>query len=171
MSVKKRKIEDLIQDYLLDEGLLREKLPDPQSNLDFGFIFSYPSGPKSEKMSVFKPKNKNYIVIAIRTQLSKAQIKTLNSLKDDGNIKFFMDLRKFFLIKEVFFRMDVKNFMYEISDQLYFDNIDKISRDSFFKIIRKIFYCFFYSNIILGEYCYGKELISKKADFDFSLYS
>ena len=173
MSIKKSKIENLIQEYLLEDGLLRERLPDPKSNLDFGFTFTFPPGPKSQKMSIFKPRKKNFIIIVIRIQISKPQIDALNSLKDNKKMQFFVDLRKFLLIKEVFFRIDIPNYIYEINDQLYFNHDGIVSKDSFFKTIRKIFYCFAYSNIILGEYCLGKEDLSKKfgSEFDLSLYS
>ena len=173
MSIKKSKIENLIQEYLLEAGLLRERLPDPKSNLDFGFTFTFPPGPKGQKMSTFKPKKKNFIVIAIRTQISKPQIDALNSLKGDKKMQFFIDLRKFLLIKEVFFRIDIPNYIYEINDQLYLNSDGRVSKDSFFKTTRKILYCFVYSNIILSEYCSGKEIPGSKfgSDFDLSLYT
>ena len=173
MSIKKSKIENLIQEYLLEDGLLRERLPDPNSKLDFGFIFTFPPRPKSQKMTTLKPKIKNYIIIAIRTQISKPHINALNSLKGNKKMQFFIDLRKFLLIKEVFFRIDVPNYIYEINDQLYLNNDEIVSKDSFFKTTRKILYCFVYSNIILGEYCSGKEIQTGKfgSDFDLSLYT
>ena len=173
MSIKKSKIENLIQEYLLEDGLLRERLPDPKSKLDFGFTFTFPPGSKTQKMSTLKPKNKNFIMIAIRTQISKPQINALNSLKDNKKMEFFVDLRKFLLIKEVFFRIDIPNYIYEINDQLYLNNDGIVSINSFFKTIRKIFYCFVYSNIILGEHCLGEQVNSKKfgSEFDFSLYT
>jgi len=173
MSIKKSKIENLIQEYLLEDGLLRERLPDPKSKLDFGFTFTFPPGPKSQKMSTFKPKNKNFIIISIRTQISKPQINALNSQKGDKKMQFFIDLRKFLLIKEVFFRIDIPNYEYSINDQLYLNNDGTVSKDYFFQTIRKILYCFVYSNIILGEYCSGKEIQAKKfgSGFDLSLYT
>lgn len=173
MSIKKSKIEHLIHEFLLDEGLLREKISDPDSKLDFGLIFSFPPGPKGQRMSVFKLKNRAFIIISIQTQFSKSHINALNSLKDNKKSQFFIDLRKYFLHKEVFFRIDDKNYKYEINDQIFITNDGLISKNSFFKRIRKIFYCFITSNMILGEYCMGKEISSKNlgSNFDFSLYS
>ena len=66
MSDKDSKIKILIQEYLLDEGLLREKISNPK--LDFGFQFMFPPGndprgrPIGRNMVVIKPKQKNLIV-------------------------------------------------------------------------------------------------------------
>ena len=173
MSEKKIKIKGLIQKYLLDEGLLRENLPDPKSQFEFGYIFSFPPGNQGQRMSVFKPKNKNFIVIILSTQISKQHINALNSLKDEEKMQYFEHLRKFFVIKQVFFRIDIQNYRYEINDQIFLKRDGSVSRNSFFKSIRKIFYNFMYSNIILSDYCSGKIKSSKvtPSGYDFSLYS
>ncbi|MFX1489310.1 MAG: DUF2299 family protein [Promethearchaeota archaeon] len=182
MSTKESKIKQLIQDYLLDEGLLREKVSDPK--LDFGFQFIFPPGndpmgrPIGRKMVVIKPKNKDLIVVSLGTQISKPHIDALNSLNNDRNMQFFWDLRKFFLIKDLFYRIDVQNFRYEILDQIFLRDDGKVSKNSFFKSIRRVFDGAAYSSIILGEFCSGKispEDLMKAKDFaggsDFSLYS
>jgi hypothetical protein len=88
-----------------------------------------------------------------------------------------MDLRKFFLLKDVFFRIDANHYRYEISDQKFLKEDRIISKNSLFKSVRKVFNCAAYSNIILAQYCSGKiteEDFDKSKDFtdtDFSLYS
>lgn len=170
-------IKNLIQDYLLDEGLLRDKIPIDDTKLEFGFQFVFPKiGPIAQKMVVIKPKNKDLIIISNPIQISPQQVEDLNSLKDNRKFFFFMDIRKFFLIKDVFFRIDIQKFRYEISDQMFLKKDGTISKNSFFKSIRKVFTCSAYSNMILNEYCSGKlkpEDIAKSKDFtsDFSLYS
>lgn len=176
------KSKQLIQEYLLDEGLLREKVSNPK--LEFGFQFIFPPGndpvgrPIGRKMVVIKPKNRKLIVISLGTQISKQHIDALNSLEDDKKMQFFWDLRKFFLIKDLFYRIDIKKYRYEISDQIFLKQNGTISKNSFFKSIRRIFDGAAYSNIILGEYCSGKirpDDFMKSKDFgggsDFSLYS
>jgi hypothetical protein len=182
MSDKESKIKHVIQEYLLDEGLLREKISD--SKLDFGFQFIFPPGndpmgrPIGRRMVVIKPKNKNLIVISLGTQISKPHIDTLNSLKENRKMQFFWDLRKFFLVKDLFYRIDVNNHRYEISDQIFLSEEGTVSKNKFFKSIRRVFDGAAYSNILLGEYCSGKikpEDFLKSKDFDggsgFSLYS
>ena len=182
MSDKESKIKSLIQDYLLDEGLLRKKIPDPK--LEFGFQFTFPPGkdptgrPIGKTMLVYKPKEKHLIVISIGTQISQPHINALNSLEESKRLNFFMDLRKHFLMKDVLYRIDIQNYRYEIIDQFFLSKSENISKDTFFKSVRKVFNSMAFSNIILGEYCAGKikpEDISKSKEFstgsDFTLYS
>ncbi len=182
MSSKESNIKQLIQDYLLDEGLLRGKIPDPK--LNFGFRFIYPPGKDplgrqiGRNMVVIRPKNKNLIVVSLGVQISEPHIKALNSLENPKKLNFFMDLRKSFLLKDVFYRIDIKNHRFEITDQIFLNKDGFISKNSFYKSVRKVFNCAAYSNIILGEYCAGKikpEDFMKSKEFtedsNFSLYT
>ncbi len=180
MSNNKSYIKALIQDYLLDEGLLRKKIPDPK--LEFGFQFTFPPGndpmgrPIGKTMLAYKPKGKELLVISVGTQISQPHINALNSLDESKKLNFFMDLRKHFLMKDVLYRIDIQNYRYEIIDQFFLPKDENLSKDTFFKSIRKVFNSMAYSNIILGEYCAGKikpEDLSKSKEFssDFSLYS
>ena len=182
MSSKESNITQLIQDYLLDEGLLRRKISDPK--LDFGFQFIFPPGKDplgrqiGRNMVVIKPKNKGLIIVSLGVQISEPHINALNSLEEPKKMNYFMDLRKSFLLKDVFYRIDILNHRYEITDQFFLDKNEYISKNSFYKTVRKVFNCAAYSNIILGEYCAGKikpEDFMKSKEFtsgsDFSLYS
>ncbi len=182
MSNKESDIKQQIQDYLLDEGLLRGKVSDPK--LDFGFQFIFPPGkdplgrPVGRNMVVLRPKDKNLIIVSLGVQISEPHVNALNSLENVKQMNFFMDLRKSFLLKDVFYRIDIKNHRFEIIDQRFLNKNEVISKNSLFKMIQKVFNCAMYSNIILGEYCAGKirpEDIMRTKDFtpdsDFSLYS
>jgi len=136
MPNKDIKIEDLIRDYLLDEGLLREKLS--SSNVDFGFVFSFPPGPKAQNMSVFKPEGRNFIHIAIRIQLSKKHADALNSLKDNKKFEYLNNIRNYFIIKEVYFKIDTNNLMFEIIEQIFPDTDGLITKNNFFKAAQKV---------------------------------
>ena len=171
------KIEHLIREYLLDEGILREKVKDPK--IEFGFQFIFPPNPPMNKiMFVIKPKNRDLIIITIGTQISDPHINALNSLNTNKKMQFFMDLRKFFLLKDVYFRISIDKYRYEISDQVFLKKDGSISKNVFFNSIRKVFNSAAYSNIILEEYCSEKikiEDFTKAKEFtsgtDFSLYS
>ena len=116
-------IQHLIQDYLLDEGLLRGKISDPK--VEFGFQFVFPPGkdplgrPIGRNMVIIQPKKKNIIIVSLGVQLSEPHIRALDSLENPKKLNFFMDLRKSFLLKDVFYRIDIKNHRYEIIDQIF----------------------------------------------------
>ena len=173
MSIKKKNLKNAIREYLLDEGILRKMIPDPDSKLDFGFMFSFPPGTKDENMNVFKIKNKNFITISLLSKLSNQRIAALNSLKKEKIRLYFTKLRYFFLSKEVYFQIGMKNNRYEIKEQIFVEKDETISRNSFFKLIKKIFYCYYYSIILLDEFCSGEDIIAKENDsgFNFSLYT
>ena len=123
-------IKKLIQEYLLDEGILREKVKDPK--IEFGFRFTFPPGPIGKIMFVIKPKNKDLIIITIGTQISDPHINALNSLDDNKKMQFFVELRKFFLLKDVYFRINIENHRYEISDQVFLKEDGSVSKNAFF---------------------------------------
>jgi len=182
MSIKESKIKHLIREYLIDEGLLREQINDPK--LEFGFQFIFPpikdptGRPFGRNMVVLQPKNKDFIIISLVIQISQPHIDALNSLKENRKSKFFMELRKAFLMKDLFYRLDLQNLRYQISDQIFLNEEGSISKNSFFKSIRQVFDGAAYSNLVLAEYCAGKikpEDYMKVKDFqpdsDFTLYS
>jgi len=170
MSNEKSNVKDLIREYLLDEGILREKIKNPK--LEFGFLISFPPGLNNgHKLNVFMPKNKDFIIISLGTQINQNHVNALNSLGEKKTI-FFLNLRKIFLSKDVFFRIDVQNNRYEISDQIFLKKNNFISKNSLFKGIRRVFNVAMYANTILQEYCMGKV---SQDDLDsgsnFSLYT
>lgn len=172
MSTKENLTKRIIREYLLDEGLLRKKASD--ARFEFGFQFVYPPSTKAFPMSVVKPKEKDFIVISIGIQMSKQRIDALSSLKGNKKEEFFRDLKKFFILKNVFFGIDAQNFRYEISEQIFLKESGKVSKNSFFRAIRTIFNCAAYSNIIFEQYCSGKittEEVPNIEGKDFSLYT
>ncbi|MBD3193567.1 MAG: DUF2299 domain-containing protein [Candidatus Lokiarchaeota archaeon] len=180
MSENKNNLEDIIREYLLDEGLLRKRITD--SKLSFGFQFVYPPVPETVKartqaMVVFQPKKKDLLIISIGTQISPPHVEALEKL-GEAKIKFFMELKKLFHLKNLFFRIDIANYRYEISDQIFLNSNELISKNTFFDSITKIFNVQAYSNILLMEFCSDKLNINdlkNNKDFDssagFSLYT
>jgi hypothetical protein len=158
--------------------MLRTQIPDSEKKLEFGFQFLFPPGPKGHLMVVYKPKNKDIIIVSTGTQISPQHIDALKSLGEKKKLKFFMELRKLFLLKDVFYRIDIQNFRYETSDQIFLKPHHSISKNQLFTSIRKVFNSTAYSNILLNEFCIGKikpDEIGKFKDFasdsDFTLYS
>jgi hypothetical protein len=174
-------IEEIIREYLLDEGILRKKLQN--NEVAFGFQFVFPlvhpqeKFKKSQSMVVFQPKKKNdLLIVLIATQISHPHVEALQK-KNDGEIIFFKKLKKFLHLKNVFFYLDIKNHRYEISDQVFLTN-NFISKNDFFLLIRRIFNIQAYTNLMLLDFC-SVELKAEHYDnstkYDsgshFSLYS
>lgn len=172
MSSESNKLANIIKDYLLDEGLLKKKLTGP--TIEFGFQFSFPPGSKGHPMAVVNPKSKDFVIISSGIQIGESHIKALNSLKDNKIMSFFNELRKFLILKNVFFRIDNQNYKYEIIDQIFINKKGSISKNKFFKSIRFVFHCAQYSNILLDEFCSGKikpQEFSNTKSSDFGFYT
>jgi hypothetical protein len=178
MSNQKSKIKKIIQEYLIDEGLLRQRIADKDGKIEFGFQFHYPPGPSGHAMVVFKPINKDLIILSLGTQIAPPHIKALNSLDGNKKNEYFMELRKLFLMRDLFYRIDIENHRYEIIDQIFLNQDGIIMKKEFYQSIRKVFNSAVLSNILLAEYCAGKispEDFMKAKEFnsnsDFRLYS
>ncbi|MHA2288430.1 MAG: DUF2299 family protein [Promethearchaeota archaeon] len=165
MPSDKNSVELLLRKYLLEEGILKDKIDN--AKFDFGFIISFPPGPKSQNLSVYKPKNMNGIFITIRFQISKKKAEILNSLKNNKNVQFFNDLRKYLLIKEVFYKIDYQSLIIEIHEQIYPDKKGFVSKNSILKLIQKVFYCYVFSILLLEEYCMEKKRPNTKMGLFF----
>lgn len=169
MSTKENKIKILIREYLLDEGLLRENIKNPK--IDFGFRFEFPKGktpdgkPVGRSFSVVKPKKKNFIEISSGTRIDKIHMNALDSLKDKKKEQFFADLRKLFLHRDVFFHIDFKNLRYVVIETIFLTKNGGISKDFFYRIIRKVFTSVLLSVTLLREYISGKI---KPEDFSYT---
>lgn len=175
-------IRSLILDYLLEEGVLRKKLPkNPQ--VDFGYEISYPpdpsgKNPNTKLMGIIKPKENDFIIIQIATQISKPHIDALNALPEEKKFFFFIELKKSLLLRNLMYNIDIQNYRYLISDQIYIEKNISISKNELFKSIKQVFNIALYANILLGEICSGKidkSFLDKGKDSSsgpsFSLYS
>lgn len=155
MPTEKESVEDLLHKYLLEGGVLKDKLISP--NFDFGFIISFPPGSKSQNLSVYKPKNLNSIFITIRFQISQEKATVLNSLKRETKEQFINNLTKYLLIREVLFKINLQKLLIEIHEQIFPDKKGYFSKNSLFKLIQKVFYCYLSSNLLLEEYLNEKK--------------
>lgn len=181
MSEKQGKIEHVVREYLLEETTIK-KINDPK--LDFGFQFQFPPGsdpsgrPMGQNMALICPKGKDLLIISLGTQIAPPHVNALESLKNNGKQRFYLELRKFLLFKNLMFRIDVKNNRYEISEQYFLNRRRMLSKNAFYTLIRNVFSCAAYCQILLNEFCSGKiNLDDMGGDKDmisgpgFSLYS
>ena len=86
--------ENKIKDWIVDEGIFREKKFD--ENSDFHFIVEFPN---DNIMDVVKPKGKDFIIIACATQVSPQHLELMNtsSPKERSNflLKANMEINRF----------------------------------------------------------------------------
>jgi len=147
----------LVREYLLEEGLLREKLQDPR--LEFGFQFIFPKGadpagkPIGRHFLAIKPANQNYLEISSATRISPEHIKCLNALEPKTRTAFFNDIKKIFLLKNMFFTIDAKDNKFAVIDSIFLGSDKELSKNLFFKSVRKIFTCTLHAITILEDYC------------------
>ena len=150
MAQKKSGLEKFVRDLLKDSEILGENLIAPE--FDFGFICLYPPGPKTHKISLYKPKNGNSLIMVIRFQISENRI---SKLRDNQGFEVFNEIKKFLLMKEMFFKIDLQKFIIEIYEQIYLENLpseDIIPKEILFEGFQKVFYGYLYSNILVDEY-------------------
>jgi hypothetical protein len=145
-------VKEHIRNYLLDEEILRKRIK--SENVEFGFQFVFPPGEhkRVQSMNVFQPENKDLIIISIGTQISPHHVDALES--QGTQMQFFKELRKVLHLKNLFFFLDSKNYRYEISEQVFFDE-SIISKNEFFRIVRNVFNIQAYSNLLLLDFCSG----------------
>lgn len=155
MSSVKNSVGVLLRKYLVEENILKNDINNKE--FDFGFIISFPPGPRSQNLSVYKPKNRNDIFVTIRFQISPDKAVILNSFKEKDKQQIFNDLRKYLLSREVFFKINTQDLIIEIHEQIFPNKKNYISKNSLFKLILKVFYSYLYSNIILEEYLKEKK--------------
>ncbi|MBN1215298.1 MAG: DUF2299 family protein [Candidatus Lokiarchaeota archaeon] len=176
MDNNNQDIQNLIKIYLEQEGLLEKTIEEP--DIKFGFQFNYPfskdlSYQNNQSIVLYQPINKDFLIISISTQISKHHSKMLlNDL--NRKYQFFLDIKKIILIKNLFFRIDTRNDRYEISDQIFLESIKQISKNEFYKIVRKLYNIHVYCYLILIEYCVDRsniEDIKKLEEFDSNLGS
>lgn len=117
-------IEYEIQNWLVEEGIFKQKIPDENAN--FHFIVNYPDG---HIIDVIQPKAKNdMIVIGCATNVSPEHAQIMESSNEKKNIKFIFDIR--FIINQFLLDFELnhpnnvlQNFI--ITDEMYLEAINK----------------------------------------------
>ena len=153
------KLKAVIKEYLA-EAELKETLHDPK--LELGFRFIFPKGknkqgkPIGRPFTVVKSKTKNILEISSPVPISKEHVQKLDLMEQGSKQKFFRNLMKTFLLKEVFFNIDLINNRYAVIDNIFLDKKEIISKNSLYNSIRKVLGCVLYSIIELQDFCSGE---------------
>ncbi|MFW9784104.1 MAG: DUF2299 family protein [Candidatus Heimdallarchaeota archaeon] len=155
---KSKKAEDMIVRYLDEEDLLNKKVSD--SKVEFGYIFRFPPNQQRQSMQVVHPINSDYVVISLGIRIPDVFVQALNAIEPHKKVQFYIDIRKFLFTQNFLFRFELALNRFHISDQLYFKEGGQISKNKFFKTVRKIYNASQYCILLLEEYCMDK--IDKK---------
>ena len=145
-------IEEKIRDFAIQEGILGKPLPH-DAKLEFGYEINYPpNSPQPVKIVALKPIDRKAVSFQIATQIAPPHVEALKKLGDNGIIRFFEMLKKFLLLQNLLYNIDVKNARYIISDIIYPDGL---TEQQFLTNIRKVFNASLYLNITLNEMILG----------------
>ena len=163
--------KNLIRNYLTDEGILIEEIKD--AKFKFEYKFTYPPSAKGQKITIVRLQEKDYILIFSGVQIPDQFIKIITKFKDAKKYQLFNDLKKIFILKDYFYKIDIPKYRFEISDQLFFKTNGYISKNTLFQGLRKLYSCIVYSKIVIEEYCMvGVKTNSRESmNYDFSLFS
>ena len=129
-------MEQNIQNWLVEESLIKEKSNDPNAN--FHYVINYPD---KNNMDIVQPKGKkDLIIIGCGTQVSPEHIQLMNESSNSEKEEFLWELR--FRLNNLLldFQINVdtnKNLnQFIITDNLFEDGLTK---NSLIKTINKIF--------------------------------
>ena len=79
--------EEKIKDWIVDEGIFREKKLD--DNADFHYIIEFPN---DNIMDVVRPKGKDFVLIACATQVSPQHLELMNNSSSKERSDFLLDV-------------------------------------------------------------------------------
>ena len=128
--------EETIKDWIVDEGIFREKKLD--DNADFHYIVEFP---KDNIMDVVKPREKDFIVIACATQVSPQHLELMNNSSPKERSEFLLDanmeINKFLVDCQLAIDQNT-NFLqqYVITYQIFNDGV---SKNSLYDALKRVF--------------------------------
>ena len=128
--------EDIVKNWIVDEGIFREKKVD--NNSDFHFIVEFP---KDNVMDVVKPKGKDFLVIACATQVSPQHLELMSNSSPKEKSKFLLKLNmeiNRFLVDSQLAVDQSSNLLqqYVITYQIFDDGLTK---NSLYDALKRVF--------------------------------
>ena len=175
-------IKTLVYETLIEENLSHEESNLIESEVDFAINFEYPPttslhpDTEAKTMVILKPKLKNVFILSIAVQVSEEHALLLRSIDHNALDSYFLNLRKYFLLKDVFYDFP-EELKYEINDKIYIDQEKNNLKQTLLESMRRIYNCYIYSNVLLTEMLLttsNRNEVKKSKDFssrlDYSLY-
>ena len=128
--------EETIKDWIVDEGIFREKKVD--DNADFHYIVEFP---KDNIMDVVKPREKDFIVIACATQVSPQHLELMNNTSPKERSEFLLDvnmeINKFLVDCQLAVDQNTNLLQqYVITYQIFNDGV---SKNSLYDALKRVF--------------------------------
>lgn len=128
--------EETIKDWIVDEGIFREKKLD--DNADFHYIVEFP---KDNIMDVVKPREKDFIVIACATQVSPQHLELMNNTSPKERSEFLLDvnmeINKFLVDCQLAIDQNTNLLQqYVITYQIFNDGVTK---NSLYDALKRVF--------------------------------
>lgn len=128
--------EDTIKDWIVDEGIFREKKLD--DNADFHYIVEFP---KDNIMDIVKPREKDFIIIACATQVSPQHLELMNNSSPKERSEFLLDanmeINKFLVDCQLAIDQNTNLLQqYVITYQIFNDGV---SKNSLYDALKRVF--------------------------------
>ncbi|HMF32415.1 MAG TPA: DUF2299 family protein [Candidatus Lokiarchaeia archaeon] len=145
-------IVSTLKDWSIEEGVMSIKLPD-DPNLAYGFELKFPpNAPAQKKLQLLGPVGKDFLILQLGTQMAPEHVEIFQNSPVEKQVKFFSKMKKFFYAQNLLFNVDAQNFRWAIIDQIYYGSLTK---NLFFRTLRRVFYGSLYVDDILGEIILG----------------
>ena len=149
-------VESKVKEWCTDEGIFKIKRPrDPKAEFIFDLTYPY-NHPHPMNFLVVRPKDQDQIKIICGTQISPPHLQCLK--KSEINQKFLQGFTKTMLFLQVLHSIkqedNIPNF-WELSDEIY---IDGLTKNEFFKVLKKIYFATISAILLLNELCTPGEI-------------
>lgn len=127
--------EQIIQNWLVNEGLFKEKIQDPNAN--FHYIINYP---ENHIIDIVQPNSKvDAIIIGCATQIAPEQLALMKDTSNSEKNDYIWDVRYILNSFLLDFNLQVEN--NELKQFLITDEIfeDGLTKNELIKAIKKVF--------------------------------
>ncbi len=127
-------LEENIKNWLIEEGMLREKKVD--ENAEFHYIIEFP---KDNIMDVVKPKGKDCIVVGCATQVAQEHMDLMIESTPENRRNFLLDLQIGINRYLVDFELNVNQDLLQqfiVTDVIFEDGLNK---NEFIRTVKRVF--------------------------------
>ena len=127
-------VEEKVKDWLVDEGMFRDKKI--EDNAEFHYIIEFPN---DNIMDVVKPKGKDCIIVGCATQVAPEHIELMVSSTTENRRSFLFDLQ--FGINRYFVDFDL-NVNQDLLQQFILTDViyeDGLTKNELIRTIKRVF--------------------------------